>query len=354
MLIPVVIQIQTAFSVHIVYGQPLLWGFIPMTDLWLFYGVLLVYDLLKEKKISLETLENAYISVAWVSLFFFYGMSLFTSPAQYESTALVSSNSIKGDEAYFRFNMTLIFFGTIYYFIKAFTLKNDLYLIPSTLFLVYIIFFRFDRTIMAVTLGSMGLYFVLFVSIRDQFLALVRLGVPLLLMAIIGAFVFPEVYKSYILMFQDIYATLTGNEAEVGKASIRVYEMHIIQPYLEKVSTFLFGCGRISHQWIEGGFTHIYGYFFPTDLGLFGMIFMFGLFGTLLLYGQFLLAFYYIRRTKKALQNPLYLTFLFYLLTMFLDSLTNAFLVINAAQTMIVVGVLYYFYQIEQPEKAKL
>lgn len=348
LLVPLIIQLQTALTTHFVFDQPLWIGLIPMSDLWLFYGCLLIYDLIQKGHVSIDLVENAYLGVAWMSLLFFYFMSLFTNPAQYQDTSLAAGNSMKGGQVYYGFNMTMMFFGSVYYFIKAFIKKKYYLLGFSALFLIYIVFFRFDRTVMAVTVASMALFFLLYVPIREQFLAIFRFGLPLVLVIVLGAVLVPELYQTYVLMFQDMFATLTGNEVEVGKESVRVYEMYVASKFLNDPMTWIFGCGKISQNWVEGGFNHFYGYFYPSDLGLIGMVFMFGVPGTLLFYGQYGMAAFYIARTKFFKGDVFYLALVFYLLTLFLDGLTNAYLMTYAAQTMIVVALLYYYYQEDQ------
>lgn len=353
LLVPIIINIQVAITTHFNFGQPFLIGLIPMSDLWLFYGCLFIYDLVKSGRISMDVVEDAYLGVAWTSLVFFYAMSLLTNPAQYKATSLAAGNSVKGGSVYYGFNMTMMFFGSIYYFIKAFMQKKYYFLVHSALFIVYIVFFRFDRTVMAVTAASMGLFFVLYVSIRDQFLAIIRFGIPLLLLVITGALVFPDVYETYVLMFQDIYATLTGNEVDIGKESVRVYEMYVASKFLDDPMTYIVGCGKISQNWVEGGFNYFYGYFYPSDLGLIGMVFMFGIPGSILLYSQFFMALFYVVKTKLAKTNVFYLSLVFYLFTMFLDCLTNAYVMTYAAQTMIVVSLLYFYYQEDEKKRVE-
>ncbi len=346
--------IQVCFTTHYEFGQPILYGIAAMSDYLNLYGCLLIYDLVKNKKIPIEVVENAYLGVAWLSLLFFYAMSLFTNPAMYRDTPLAAGNSMKGGAVYYGFNMSMMFFGSVYYFIKAFFKKNYLYFLYSSLFIIYIVFFRFDRTVMAFTFGSMGLFFLLYVPVRKQFIFLFQFILPGILLLLIGAVIFPEIYDMYILMFKDIVATITGNEVEVGKESVRVYEMSVANKFLSTDKTLLFGSGKISNSWVEGGFNYFYGYFYPSDLGIFGMVFMFGIPVSLLIYSQFLLAFYWIKKTKSFRQNQFYMSLVFYLLCMFFDCLTNAFLVTFAAQTMIVISLLHYYYSLEVKDAKKV
>ncbi len=338
------LPIQAAIGAKVAFDQPLLFGVFAFKEFFLLYGGLVICYFLKRGIVSLETVEKSFVFMAWFHLFYYYGMSLFTSPAQYQDSLLAGAQEAKGSNVYYRFNMAPIFLGTVYYWIKYFRTKNLLNLAFSVLFLAYVVFFRMDRTSMIAVIASMGLYALLGVRIKQQVTTLVKFGLPLLLIITLVYIVKPDVIANYIEMFADVVNALIGKSSNKGQSVLRNEEYEIAVELIKK-RPFL-GNGKVSNQWVEGGFSYFYGFFYPSDVGIAGQVFMFGIFGALLLYSQFLFAFYYVYKIaiETLRSNQFIATACFFLLTLFVDALTNGFLTIYAAQSITFIGIVFFFY----------
>ena len=337
------LPLTSAIAAKIEFDQPILWGILAFKDYYLFFGALVMYNLLRRGEIDLQLVEKAMIAVAWFNLLFFYAMSLFTNAADHRDSIIAGSQSAKGGEVYYRFSMAFIFFGAIYYSVKAFYQKKLWLFGYAALFLIYIVFFRLDRTSIMVTLVAVALFWCTALRREQRWKSVFQLILPATAALLVAYMMVPEVFQKYILMFTDAANTLMGNAAPSGQSWLRLHEMDIASSYIDK-HPFI-GNGRISNQWIEGGYNHFLGFFYPSDIGFMGQVFIYGYLGAILLYSQFLFALYYILKIKNIRRNVLLVTCKFYLLALFLDSLTNGFLTIYTAQTLTVVMLLFFFYQ---------
>jgi hypothetical protein len=84
---------------------------------------------------------------------------------------------------------------------------------------------------------------------------------------------------------------IRGEEGNDVSSNARIKEFVIALPFIQ--SQWLLGNGDLSDQW-TGGYGGVIGYFFPSDLGLLGGVFVYGVVGVLFLYLQIV----FIRRPK--------------------------------------------------------
>lgn len=339
MLLPII----PAIGAYQRFGQPLIYGLGSFRDYYLMFGCLVIFNLLRTNKVTIEMVEQAFVRLAWVQLFFCYFMTFFTNPAKYQDTGLAGANEMKGGEVYYRFNMALFFFGSVYYTVKSFYQRKYIYLIYAGLFFAYILFLRQDRTTIIAALGAIGLFAVTGLGFRAQVLTFVRFFIPVVLFAGIMALAFPEVVSKYYIMFDDAFSTVTGTKAEQASESVRVAELKIAMEGIKDKP--IFGNGKLSNKWIEGGYNAFYKFFYASDVGVFGQIYMYGFIGAFILYAQFLFALFFAWRIKHIRMNVFLVTMKCVLFAHAIDTLSNGYLTIYSAQTMTAVMLIYYFYQ---------
>ena len=337
-----ILPLTGAIASHVEYGQPLVHGILAFKDYYLFFVAYFLYYLLRREMISLKELENALMWSALISLFMFYLLSLTTNPAKYADTIIAGSQSTKGGGVYYRFNMGLIFYGAIYFFVKAFKKDSLISLIICFLFVVYILFFRLDRTSMVACLLSMGLAWLLSAPRLYKVKSTLYFGIPGLLIVALILTAFPSIIDRVVLMFWDAISTLIGENKGAGQAKLRNYEAGIVIDQIKEHP--ILGNGRVSNTWVPGAFDYFYRFFYPSDVGFLGTVFVFGIPGTVLLYSQFFLSLFTIWHSKW-MKNSFAIALVFYLLILFLDSLSNGSLIIFSAQTLIPVMCLYYMYK---------
>lgn len=328
------------------FGQPLFYGLGTFRDFYLLFYALVIYNMLRSGEVTIELVEKAFVGVAVFNMALSYFLSLATNPASFQDSNLAGSNDSKGGEVYYRFNMAMFFFGSIYFFVKSFYRKNYLYLGYSALFLIYVVFFRLDRTSMAVNGAAIIAFFFTAISARTQVLTFFKLIIPIIMGLIVAYFIVPDVFEQYIGMFQDAIAGATGKGVETAEDSIRLVEAQVAIDGIKEHP--IIGNGKISNEWEPLGYNRYYPYFFASDVGILGQTFMYGILGASILYGQFILALYFILRIKHIKRNVFLVSLKFYLLALSLDSLTNGYITIYAAQSIVVLALIYYFYQKDQ------
>jgi hypothetical protein len=83
-------------------------------------------------------------------------------------------------------------------------------------------------------------------------------------------------------------------------------------------------------------------------VGYLGQIFLYGYLGAAFLYGQYLLSLYYILRIRHITSNVFLSTLKFFLLALALDSITTGYLTVYSAQTVTVLMLLCYFFEMDR------
>lgn len=346
-LLLLLLPIIPAIGARREFGQPVIWGIIAFKDYYLLSGVLAIYHWLRKGWITLAQVERAMVLMAWTCLIYFYFATLFIDPGPYQDTPLAGSNEIKGDGTYYRFNMSAIYFGAIYYSAKAFMRNRWIDLVYALLFAGYVVLFRMDRTSMMVTaIGMAGV-----VLWHVPFKRIVRMVLPVVLPAILAALLVvllaPDTVEQYKVMFTDALQTVMGTSSGATEVSVRTIEAAIADRQVAQHPWI--GNGRISREWSEEGYDKYYGFFYPADVGWLGLAFIYGYPGMLLLYALFLVAAIYILRVKGRNDDLLFMTCKFLLLALFLDSLTNGQLTQNTGQALLLLGLMHYYSRINEP-----
>lgn len=337
----IILPLGSAFGARKEFGQPIIWGIIAFKDYYLLLGVLTIYHWLRMGWITLRQLELAMLIMAWTCLIYFYFATLFINPMPYQDTPLAGANDVKGGGVYYRFNMGAMYFGAIYYSARAFMREKWFDLFYAMLFAAYVVVFRLDRTSMAVTaIGMAGvvLWHVPLKRIARVALLAILPGILAVMMLFLLA---PSKVTQYEDMFMDAIHTVTGNTTDAVEVSVRTLEVAIADRQVAKHPWI--GNGRISHTWNELGYEPFLGFFYPADVGLLGLTFIYGYPGMLFLYSLFLVAGIYMLRVKGRGDDLFFVTCQFLLLALFLDSLTNGQLTQNPGQALLLMGVMHYY-----------
>ncbi|MEO8068867.1 MAG: hypothetical protein ABI599_14315 [Flavobacteriales bacterium] len=340
------VPLWSAINAQRVFGQPVIYGLVAFKDFYLFLGAVHTYRLLRQGYFTLKQLELAFLIVAWTAVAYFYFASLFIDPGPWLDTPLAGANEIKGAGAYYRFNMMIIFFGAIYYTARAFLRQQWIYLLHALVFMSYVIFFRVDRTsIVVMLLGSAGA-----VLLHAKAKVLARFALvgllPVLLGGVLVVQLAPGVVDQYTTMFGDAINTVLSDDKEGGEVSVRAYEVLIAERHIERAP--LLGSGRMGSQWIEGGYEHFLGYFFPADVGYLGLVFMYGWPVTIFMYAQFILGAVYLLRAKGRSNDIFHVACKFLVLAVCLDSLTNGFLTQFAGQAMLLTSIAHHYSRVHR------
>ncbi|MGV9013754.1 MAG: hypothetical protein ACOH13_14265 [Flavobacteriales bacterium] len=343
-LLLIILPLGSAFGARKEFGQPLIWGIIAFKDYYLLLGVLAVYHWLRMGWVTLKQLEKAMLIMSWICLIYFYFATLFINPAPYQDTPLAGANEVKGGGVYYRFNMAAMYFGAIYYSARAFKRETWFDLFYAMLFAAYVVVFRLDRTSMAVTALGMAGVVLFHVPLKRIVRAIMVVLIPFIFSVVLIFLLAPSKVKQYEDMFTDAIHTVmgtSGGEAEVG---VRTLEIAIADRQVAKHPWL--GNGRISHTWNETGYEQWLGFFFPADVGMLGLTFIYGYPGMVFLYLLFAVAAIYMLRVKGRNDDLFFITCQFLLLALFLDSLTNGQLTQNPGQALLLMGVMHYYSRI--------
>lgn len=276
-----ILPIYSALNAMMAFNQPFLYGFLSQRDWILVFSGVLIYYMIVKNKLSLNTLEFSFLVMSWSSLLLYYYLALTFNPSEfYASEEKARYILISGDRG-FRFNFPTFFitFGSIYYLIKFIIYKRKLHLLFMLFFLSYIFFIAQGRTYIIGILIIFFLIYYSYFSIEKLIIKLMKIFLFVLLTIVFIHFVYPEYLDKMVMSYTNMFQALIGETVEDVSSSSRlsaskkVVDFFSINPY-----SIITGTGRLSTQWNDG-YKSIFGYFFPSDLGILGGIFVHGIVG---------------------------------------------------------------------------
>jgi O-antigen ligase len=334
------------------FDQPVFYGLATYRDFYLLFGGLVIYHLLRDKHIDLKDVEYSFVALAVLFMLFSYLMTIFVDPAKYVDTALSGANPEKGEGAYYRFNMSMFFFGAVYFTVRAFYRKQWALLIPAALFIYYVIFIRLDRTSMAFMLLGLLLFFLTATTLRSK----VGFILASLLPAVIGVllvYIFsPEIIERYTTMFVEVIDVAGKAGSGSIEDNVRLMEVETAINGIKKSP--IFGNGKVSTFFVPEGYSHFYGFFYTSDVGILGYLFSSGIFGLLVIFAQFFFALYFVLRIRYIKRNVFLVALKFTLIIHLLDGITTEYLTMYAGQTLTMIILIHYFYQKDRVIAAEL
>lgn len=348
-----IIPFTGAFAAGYHYDQPLIYGLLAQRDFYLCLSAIFMFNALKTGFIPLDQFRRVLLGVSWTCLVIYTIVNFTVNPAPFKSTGFVGYNPLKGGYI-FRFNMSILIFATFYYFTSFVKNFNKLHALYFILFFGYVALIRQDRTIVLTVLAGLALLVVRYVNLKRS----------VYILSIIGAFAmvaFGGLYvtsSDFISKINDLYLNSLevvmnfGAEEEVrGTGTIRIMEAQVAADGF--ADSPVMGRGALSRRW-EGGFNAIHGHFYPADVGILGVLFLYGIFGTVLVFYQSILVLrygsYVLRKNKDV-----FLTSCFIFLVQFLlNSLTDGKVVLDPAVSLLFICPLYYVYYMDKTGKNEI
>lgn len=332
-LIPFVNSVQ---AMH-VYKQPLLYGILAQRTNFLVLVATFTVLLLKHKVLDIRQLEKYFVISAHLLLLLFFYYNLFVDPLPYVETDLVSFSMTRGYR--FKFPNTIINALILYGIFQLWINKDRRYYVSLLLLFIYTVFFVQDRSqLVALLITITGFYILNFSVKRKIFLALKGLLLVLFLLLLFDYF-FPDVLNTYIQLYTNSSAIFTGNSLTDASTRVRISEARIaIDGFLEHP---WLGTGFISAQW-NSGYKGLFDYFYPTDVGILGNLFVYGIAGTLAVYLLFALAAWNSLYLRKNFDVFL-VTCQYTLVYLFFDMITVASNIKFIGMIAFFVAVVYYY-----------
>jgi len=339
--IVILIPIYSAWRAYDTFDQPLIYGLLTQRSFLLAGYALIIFVGIKHGFLKVALLENTLVKSAWVWILLCVFLQLFINP---DSLSHLQPSFVGGSDShhkgfYFKYDSVLFVFGFIYYLFKGFIKNNKYYVALSLPFLFFIIFVLEKRSlILSLVIATTFLSCLLF----DRRYLFKLFTKSLLLVLISGALMFalfPEGSENYISKFVDAFSVvITGEPGSNPSANARISELKLIWPHLE--SSWLTGNGGLSNHW-DGGYRGTLGYFYPSDIGFFGSVFVFGFIVTLLIYLQYVFVYFGRANLQPDRNNLLYISCYGVLTVFFIQSFIRSQFLFDVSTTLFFVSVIY-------------
>tara|TARA_B100000963_G_scaffold145781_1_gene126975 strand:- start:8991 stop:10193 length:1203 start_codon:yes stop_codon:yes gene_type:complete len=271
------IPLLSAMRSYIEFGQPILIGILAERG-WFSIGIAFwFYDNLMSKRLNFRYLENSFIFLAFLPLFFYLSSILFID----FNDIPINNNFLVMDElrgARFSFQTFFVVFGAIYYLIKYNIRNSILDLILSFTFFSYIFFVAQSRILIVASLFLAFYYYYSFYPLNKSFIKVFQFVLFMMLLVIFIRVINPEYFNNISFLISDTILSLNNNSSADISYGIRIYSLLTVYNFLAlSPLSFFFGAGTVSTQF-DGGFNNIFGYLYPADIGIIGGVFLYGVF----------------------------------------------------------------------------
>lgn len=278
------IPIVSAYSAYINFQQPIIYGLLSERN-WLVIGAgLLIYYMLINNKITFYELEKTFVSLAIASLMIYSFFYLFIGQS------VISENGNFGHitenrGVRYQFQNYFITFGLIYFFIAFVRRKKIFSLVMLTSIFLYVSLLHQGRIYLLSILLIIIIYSIFNIKLRKLFVVGFSSIIFIGFIAFLVSLFFPVMFSSKMMLFNEMfYVLFTGEESSDASSNARLYAVSIVLNFFNNnQSSILFGAGNISNQF-NYGWKSIFGFFFPSDIGLLGGFFLYGIVGVFFLY----------------------------------------------------------------------
>ncbi|MCK5222562.1 MAG: oligosaccharide repeat unit polymerase, partial [Candidatus Aminicenantes bacterium] len=277
----------STFRANIIFGQPIIFGLLKeRTWITIISGVVIISQL-SNNKWSVKNLQTAFLFLSWVSLIFFLYLYLFADSSQFDNSFVLFP---RYKLIHYKLSPYFIVFGFIYYFIKFIIQKKMKYLLLILPFISFIVLFDKGR----------GLIITVFITIMLIILSYKKfkfknsgLFITISLLLIIVVFsIFLSSSSQLVNSFKEIFNSLNFDEVSLeSSVKVRIFEINEVMSFtIDHPDIILWGSGGLSNQW-NGGYSGQFIYFYPSDIGIIGVWFVYGLIGIIVILLQVFIVF---------------------------------------------------------------
>ena len=324
-----------SFRANYLFNQSIFSG---LSSSFSFFGytvIIYLYYFFRFNENPLLLIEKSVVRLGWLSLIFLLLFKILFSELSFSVISIDGLRQYDFDAGKVSSYFFIPWLGYIY--LAKFKLtSNSRYFILSSLFLSYPIFFFNARSYTIVLLLT------LFIAYISEFNKNQKIRYNIILFFVILTTIF--VFLSYnpfniflsnkINSFSSIFGGLYGLIGDDNSVNFRIYQFQDIINYIGQY--FFLGAGLLSQETTK---LYISEYLFPTDLGLFGLIFNFGLVGLLVIAFQ-LKYFYSFSKFKIKSTNSLILGSYFYLISHYIGSLFNGAIAYKITAIFMLMGIV--------------
>ncbi len=333
LLMPVISALQAAA----VFGQPVVYGFLAQRQVFMALCAHFIVIALQRNWVSIYDFERYLTRSLQILLLVFLFFYMFVDPRQFVNTDFVTISPNKG--ARYEFPDSCIY-GLLLYALFRFWIKGEKkWFFTIALCAFYILAYLLDRTQLIAIIGTIGLYVLLNFSI-GRMVRMITLGTfGLLFLLLFLGILAPDFLSKNLSLYMGAFETLTGEKLAESSTNIRFLESKIA---LEGFSDHqAIGVGFLSTRWQEG-FRLVNKYFYPTDVGILGNLYVYGIIGTLVFYIPFVLSFLYRKKLRKN-KETLLVTSQYVMVFFFADMLTAATNQKFYGVIAVFFGIIYYY-----------
>ncbi|KAA3645143.1 MAG: hypothetical protein DWP98_11550 [Bacteroidetes bacterium] len=341
LLILSLVPILGAVQAMIYYNQPFIYGILSERLKVLAIGGLLIVNFLEKGLITLEQIKKTVLYLAFLILVVLLFLNIFVPGSTMEEYDFVVNTASKGYR--FKLNNSLIVILFFYSLIVGVEQNKIRYLGLVLIILFYLTFLYKARSLTLSIIIATAFYLVQ----RVKFYRLISFGV---IFTVVSTFIFAVAFVFFneqiikiAELFSSALSVFIGGEVTDSSALSRYSQYEIASEGIAK-HPFL-GNGFLSSRF-GGGLTGLYGYFYPSDIGWMGTLYLYGILGTAIYIIPFILTAYYSFKIKKlnkkvdAFASAMVYTMLYF----FIHSTTAGFFVKKLGIIIFVFSMVYYYY----------
>lgn len=286
------------------FGQPLIYGLLTQRVLVMATGIpILLHYCILSHYITFRDIKSALIVLAWTTLGLYSFMNLFLDPTAYFDQYGVGFVNSPASDSRFVLDGTFIGFGLLYYTLKGLKENNGFYYACSACFFFYLLVVGRGRATILAVLFSILIVSFRFANNKAHLIKFILRGAIGISLTLFGIFILNhDFFVSMFSKFADAFTVvLTGEMTDDSSANARIIQTTTALPYI--IKNLWVGSGQLSNQW-NSGFQNVLGYFYPGDIGLIGVVFLYGVLGTAIFLIQFMFAIVFARRRFVSMDIP--------------------------------------------------
>ena len=295
------IPLYSTYRANTVFDQSYYLGIMSNRGVLLITASLYIYNNLLKGKITFKEIEAILIKLGWFCIFIFTVIFFFVDPNLFiDSQYFAKYDPIRGYR--YAFQTVLVTFITLYYLIRYRDIGNLKDLFFYLVLILFSLFIISARANILIILFVSFLILIKKINISNIFRIIVISIFIIILIYLLNTILFPAFISNFLISLNQAFEALIYQASYDPSASSRILQTGIILDFLSKnISAIWFGVGNLSNYFggegINGGYNSIFGYLYPTDNGLIGVLFLWGIFGSIIVY--FIPVSFIIKTIKK-------------------------------------------------------
>lgn len=331
------IPLISAIRSNIVFGQSIINGLTSHLNYYMYLSSIFFYYYIKIKDPDLNKLKKSVIALGWISFVILFIIKILFQDLR------ITIPSYDGITEYTysvnNISSPFIIWVGFYYLGKYKVTSNTKNLFYFLLFISFTIIFYNARTFSAMLLIILSIFYFKEINRKtDRF----KIGIFILIctlcfifLSVINPLIY-EFFENKILLFTDAANVFKGNEVSDFSANARLLQSDLAFSFLK--NNFLFGVGQLKASIKE---YYLSEYFYPSDIGLLGVLFNYGLIGLLILSFQIKI-FYNAFKSNFIRNNSFLLGTSYFLFFKYLSSIFTGEFVFGIGFTFLLLSIIVY------------